>query len=129
MKLTTFLAGIALISGLTACAGDYEKPDISQRLLDMGLEMGEANSRIPRYRVNGWTSIDEYYLIITAGVNDRYLVELTTPCQGLTGAFYVGFSTPDFGLDRFDNIIVRGIDRRPEVCRIRDITRLYPIDE
>ena len=129
MKLTAFCAGMALISGLVGCAGDYERPDISERLLDMGLEIGESNSRIPRYRVNGWTSIDENYLIITAGVNDRYLVELATPCQGLIGAFYVGFSTPDFGLDRFDNIIVRGIDRRQEICRIRDITRLYSIDE
>ena len=129
MKLLAYLTGMVLISSLTACASDYERPDISERLLDMGLEIGEPNSRIPRFRVNGWTSIDENYLIITAGVNDRYLVELATPCQGLTGAFYVGFSTPSFGLDRFDNIIVRGIDRRPETCRIRDITRLYPIDE
>jgi hypothetical protein len=61
-------------------------------------------------------------------VNDKYLIELSTPCLGLTGAFYVGFSTPDFGVDRFDNIIVRGIDRRREICPIQDIVHLYEID-
>lgn len=128
MKLLSILMAATLILAFTSCATDYERPEIRERLLDMGLEMGEANSRIPRYRVNGWTSIDERYLIITAGVNDKYLVELSTPCLGLTGAFFVGFSTPDFGVDRFDNIIVRGVDRRREVCPIRDITRLYEID-
>ncbi len=124
------IAGYLLLGLLfTGCAGDYERPDIRDQLLDRGLEMGEANARIPRYRVNGWSSIDENYLIITAGVNDRYLIELSTPCQGLTGAFSIGFTTPNFGLDRFDRIVVRGIDRRREVCSIQDIVRLYPIDE
>lgn len=129
MKSTTLLAGLILALSLAGCASDYERPAIRTRLLDMGLEMGESNSRIPRFRVNGWTSLDERHLIVTAGVNDRYLIELATPCQGLVGAFFVGFTTPDFGLDRFDNIVVRGIDRRREVCRIQDITRLYAIDQ
>jgi len=128
MKLFSCFTGLALTLILASCASDYQRPEIRERLLDMGLEMGETNSRIPRYRVNGWTSIDEHYLIVTAGVNDKYLVELSTPCLGLTGAFFVGFSTPDFGVDRFDNIIVRGIDQRREICPIQDITRLYEID-
>lgn len=125
MKLHLYIAGLALV--LTGCASDYQPVDIREHLLDMGLEMGESNSRIPRHRVNGWTSIDETFLIVTAGVNNKYLVELSSPCLGLNGAFYVGFSTPDFGIDRFDNLIVRGIDRRREICPIQDITRLYPI--
>ena len=128
MKLLSSITGLAFSIALAGCASDYDRPDIRERLLDMGLEMGETNSRIPRYRVNGWTSIDEYHLIVTAGVNDKYLVELATPCLGLIGAFFVGFSTPDFGIDRFDNIIVRGVDRRREACPIQDITRLYQID-
>jgi len=128
MKFLSQFTGLALTLVMAGCASDYQRPDIRERLLDRGLEMGETNSRIPRYRVNGWTSIDERFLIVTAGVNDQYLVELATPCLGLTGAFYVGFSTPDFGVDRFDNIVVRGMDRRREVCPIQDITRLYEID-
>ncbi|MCB1671367.1 MAG: DUF6491 family protein [Gammaproteobacteria bacterium] len=129
MKPMILLATLTLTMILAGCAGDYERPDIRERLLGMGLEMGESDVNIPRYRVNGWNSIDDYNLIITAGVNDRYLVELGTPCQGLRSAFYVGFTTPDFGLGRFDNILVRGMDRRPERCPITNITRLYPIDE
>jgi hypothetical protein len=128
MKVLLSIVGLTAGLSLAGCASDVERPDIRERLLDMGLEIGESNSRIPRRRVNGWTSIDERYLIVTAGVNDKYLVELSTPCLGLSGAFYVGFSTPDFGVDRFDNIIVRGIDRRRESCPIQDITRLYEID-
>ncbi len=127
MRLILFVL-VTLITTLAGCAGNSERPEIRERLLSMGLEMGESGVDIPRYRVNSWTSIDDANLIITAGVNDRYLVQLTTPCQGLRGAIYIGFSTPTFGLDRFASIIVRGLDRRPERCSIQDIIRLYPID-
>ena len=119
-------ASIALL--LAGCASNSPQPTVQERLMDMGLELVGSNSRIPRPRVNGWSSVDDRHLVVTAGVNDKYLVELSTPCLGLEGAFNVGFRTPDFGLDRFDDIIVRGIDSRPERCPIRNITRLYPID-
>ena len=128
MKLLGRITELVLIILLASCATDTQRPDIRERLLEMNFEMGESNSRIPSHRVNGWTSIDENYLIVTSGVNDKYLIELFSPCFGLTSAFYIGFTTPNFGINRFDNLIVRGIDRRRETCPIRDITRLYEID-
>jgi hypothetical protein len=127
MKAITLLIGSVLSISLAGCASTPPR-NIQDRLLDLGLELGESNQRIPRYRINGWSAIDDRNLVVTAGVNDKYLVELSTPCLGLAGAFFVGFTTPSFGLDRFDNIVVRGVDRRLERCPIEDITRLYPID-
>lgn len=127
LKLLT-IGSLALALLLAGCASSGEPPEIRQRLLDMGLEAGENNSRIPSYRINGWQSLDDTNLIVTAGVNDRYLVRLSMPCFGLQGAFFIGFTTPAFGLDRFDSVVVRGPGGRRELCPIDDIIRLYPID-
>ncbi|MFM1897057.1 MAG: hypothetical protein RLZZ385_2131 [Pseudomonadota bacterium] len=117
------------ITWLAGCASDGERPSLEQRLAEMGYEQGEGNARIPSYRVNGWTSVDDRNLIITAGVNDKYLVKLFTPCFNLPSAFYIGFTTPTGRLDRFESIIVRSPGIGREVCRIEDIVRLYPVGD
>jgi len=60
-------------------------------------------------------------------VNDKYLIRLFAPCLGLDSAFFIGFSTPMARLDRFDNIIVRSIERGREVCKIQDIIKLEKV--
>lgn len=109
---------------LNACASGTPRPTVDERLLAMGLERGEGNQRIPRYRINGWTAIDDYNLVITAGVNDRYLVTLRSPCFNLNNVFAIGFTTPTGGLDRFESIIVRQPGRGREYCPISDIVGL-----
>jgi hypothetical protein len=112
---------------VTSCANVAERPSLEQRLTDMGLEVSETSSGIPRYRVNGWIPIDDLNLIITAGVDDKYLVRLSSPCLGLDGAFQIGFTTPTGRLDRFESILVRGPGLRRERCGIRDISNLVRI--
>ena len=121
-------AGLALAMALmVACASQTDRPDLEQILARMGYEQGENNARIPGYQVNGWSSVDDSNLIITAGVNDKYLVKLFSPCFDLGSAFYVGFTTPTGRLDRFESILVRSPGRGLERCRIDDIVRLYPV--
>ncbi|MBL4821275.1 MAG: hypothetical protein JKY98_09865 [Gammaproteobacteria bacterium] len=129
MGIMRYLFILLVTVTLITCTSTGVRKSVAERLLEKGLELGESNSRIPRYRVNGWSSLDDRNLIITAGVNDKYLVRFHTDCFGLTSAFYIGFTTPTTGLDRFSRIIVRGPGRRKELCNIEDIVRLHPIEE
>lgn len=128
MRLIKYTLALLIAATLAACAGTGERQGIEDRLLEMGYELGEADSRIPRYRVNGWRSIDSEYLIITAGVNDNYLVKLRSPCFYLPSAFSIGFTTPMSSLDRFSSIVVRSTGRGRERCDIEDIVQLNPIN-
>jgi hypothetical protein len=128
MKSAGLICNLVLVTALAACAGSTDRTSIEERLLDRDLELGEGNQRIPRYRVNSWSSIDDEYLIVTAGVRDQYLVQLRTPCFNLSSAFSIGFTTPMNQLDRFARIVVRGPGRGREYCDIQDIIRLHPID-
>ena len=121
------LIGLLLAVIVSSCTSSSERASVEQRLRGMGLQIGEGDSRIPRYSVNGWTLLDERNLIITSGVNDKYLVRLFSPCLGLDGAFYIGFTTPIGGLSRFDNIIVRSPMWGRERCNIQDIFHLEQI--
>ncbi len=126
---TSFLFSLLVTIIFTSCSNTSARPSLDQRLTDMGLQLGEGNSRIPRYRVNGWTEVDDRNLIISAGVKDKYLVQLSAPCLGLDGAFNIGFTTPTGRLDRFDNIIVRSLGIGREICSIQDIFQLQAIDD
>jgi hypothetical protein len=127
MKQAISLFVIFLAITLTACASNVELGNIEDRLLEMGLELGETNSRIPRYRVNGWSSLDDENLLITVGVNDKYLIRLRSMCFNLSSAFFVGFTTPMNSVDRFSRLVIRGPGRGREFCDIEDIVRLYPV--
>lgn len=93
-------------------------------LTEMEMQRAENISRISNYRINGWRSIDDSSLIITAGLKEYYLVTLLGPCFGLRDAFSIGYTTTAGSLDRFESILVEGPGSRMEFCRINNITRL-----
>lgn len=112
-----------------ACATPAESVNVSDRLMELGYFIGEENQRVPSHRINGWNRIDDRNLIIRAGVQDRYLVELAGPCFGLNSAFRVGFTTPGrlSRVDRFEDIVVRSPGLGVERCPIRNIYTLLPL--
>ena len=119
--------GLCISVFLSACVSDYQAPSLEESLVEMGYALGEGNNRIPRYKINGWSVVDDSNLIITTGVNDRYLIRLNFPCTNLRSAFFIGITTPSGRLDRFESIVVRGPGRIRERCGIDDIVRLYPL--
>jgi len=98
MKTLQLLFGLLLILIFTTCSSAVEQPSVNQRLTAMGLQLGEGNMRIPGYRINDWTRVDDRKLVITSGVNDKYLVRLHATCINLDSAFSIGFTTPTGGL-------------------------------
>ena len=129
MRPVISLGVLLLTLFLTACTSSSVQPTIDERLQAMGLERGEGNQSIPRYRINGWSSLDDRHLVITAGVNDRYLIELQFPCLNLNNSFSIGFTTPTGRLDRFEDIIVRHPGMGRDRCAIQDIIELHPVGE
>ena len=74
--LVKMIFASVVIMALVACASNSEQSPLDERLADMGYLINAADQRIPRYRVNGWTRVDDRNLIISSGVHDHYLVEL-----------------------------------------------------
>lgn len=129
-RATLSILLMALLSG--GCAGtgggaerEAARADrIYRALTDMGLVRGEPVRRVANFRIDGWNDIDDRTLVLTAGVRDRYLVELMAPCQGLASSFGIGLASDTGSLMATDAILVRGLGRNPERCAIRAIWAL-----
>jgi len=112
-----------LLAGCAAPAGNQLTVDESLEL--QGLVRGEGDVRIPSYRITGWNQVNDRNLVVTVGVNDKYLVELRGPCPELEYAFSIGFTiTPINRLDRFGDIILRGPGGSREYCPIANVWAL-----
>jgi hypothetical protein len=110
---------------LTACATPQPDPERWKvRLAELGFVVAEPVQRIRNFRVNGWVDLDRSHVILEAGVNERYLVTLRTPCDGVRNAVALGFSTTAGSVTRFDQLRVRGPGNSLETCWIESIHRL-----
>lgn len=121
--LKAVMAVLALT--LTACASTGERASVNERLAVMGLQRaGQDSAAIPRYRINGWTYLDDENIVITAGVNDRYLLELQRGCFDLRNSFSIAFQTATSRVDRFGRIVYRSRIAGRQTCRILNIVAL-----
>lgn len=90
----------------------------------MQVTLGEEQRSISNFTINGFKPINENSLVVTSGVNDHYLINLTTPCLGLPWAFGLRVDGLTSNIRSFDNIIVNDLSGRPERCQISSIYRL-----
>jgi hypothetical protein len=117
MKLTHSIFALAIMAlGLAACATEpRETMSLADRLATRNYLLGEEVKRIRDYRINGWNHVDDYHVIITAGVRDEYLVALRNRCPELRSATHLAFSTTAGSLTEFDKLMVStpggGVDR------------------
>ncbi|MBT8062122.1 MAG: hypothetical protein HKO64_00265 [Xanthomonadales bacterium] len=88
---------------------------------------GPAN-RISNFRLSGWNYVDDYHVILTAGVRDHYLVTLRSYCYNLDGAFRIGFTSTIGSLTTSDVLLVESPGGRADRCTIRSIDRLSRIE-
>lgn len=121
----TFAVAALLMPWLLACQVTPGTPKTVEEILaEQGFQRGESITRIVNYRINGWRHVDEFNLIVEAGLNDYNLIALLDPCPGLDSAIFIGYTTTAGSLDRFDRIVVEGPGRYREFCRIQNIYRL-----
>jgi len=124
MRIVKFAFVVAVLS-LTACAASSERASVEERLAELGLQRaGQDSAAIPRYRINGWTYLNDEHIVITAGVNDRYLLELQRGCFDLRSSFSIAFQTATSRVDRFGRIVYRSRIAGTQTCRILNIVEL-----
>ena len=117
-----------LLFAAAACS-TVEEPPIDEQLAELGYVISAGNERIPNIRIRGWSEINDRNLIVSAGMQDKYLIELRSNCINLQGAFSVAFSSNNrvARIDKFESLYVRGPGRRVERCNIRNIYRLIAV--
>jgi len=123
------LFGLTL--GLGACQapgpGSYganEQREIDAALDRMEVRLGEEQRSISNFTVNGFRPINESNVVVTSGVNDHYLINLTIPCLGLPYAFTMRVDSRTSNITSFDDLIVNDLSGQPERCQISKIYRL-----
>jgi hypothetical protein len=94
---------------------------IEEQLSKKGYRIEKKVSQIRDYRLNGWSSVDRFNVIIIAGVSRHYLITLRRPCDGLRSAGGVAFSTTSGNLTDKDRLMYRPTPSILEYCPIRDI--------
>ncbi|MDX1460556.1 MAG: DUF6491 family protein [Xanthomonadales bacterium] len=135
VKFLTPWALIALLVSACATTQDddlslkaRDKPSLGDLLKARNLVVEGPVNRIPGFRLNSWQYLDDYHVIITSGVRDRYLVTLRTYCFHLDSAIRIGFTSSVGSLTSADSLLVSGPGGSVERCSIRSIDRLRRTD-
>jgi hypothetical protein len=127
---TKLLMAVAALL-LAACAGRPDGPEhlnLEQKLAERYYVMGPAVDRIRNYRLSGWNYVDNYHVIMKAGVRDHYLITLRNHCPDLSMATSIAFTTTVGSLTTADALLVDGSGQMLDRCYIRYIDRLERIE-
>ena len=118
--------------GLIGCqasdstSANSDMRDLNAALEDMEVRIGEEQRSISNFTLNGFRAINETSLVITSGVNDRYLLNLTSPCFGLPYATGVRIESRTNNIMTFDNVVVEDLSGQPELCQI---SKIYALED
>lgn len=122
---------LALAAALSACASAPQGPaplNLDQALAERHYLMGPGVDRIRNYQLSGWNYVDNYHVIMRAGVRDEYLITLRSFCPDLSTATSIGFTTTVGSVTTSDALLVRGPGSILDRCHIRYINRLEKIE-
>lgn len=106
-----------------------EQQALEQKLTKFGYEPGAAVDDIQGYKLDGWNYLDRRHVMIHTGPSERYLVTLMVPCQDLSTAENIGFSTTATKLSKFDKLVVRGSGGMKQDCPISELRKLTKIEK
>ena len=126
MKSTALLLASALC--LTACATAEEREAVAlAKAEEIAAKRGEEVNRLCfTQNINGWRAVDDDAVVVTKGVNDKFLLELAGPCDAENAFLSIGLKT--FGgsscLSRGDRLVTD--ERIANRCRI---TKIYEWNE
>lgn len=122
VPLSTFIPGILTLFMLAGCATKSpESIPLEERLAKRGYSIGEPVKQIRDYRINSWSGVDRYNVILNVGASKTYLVTVRSPCEGLRSAEHLAFSTTVGELTDKDKLVVRSPGRYLEHCFIDTI--------
>jgi len=124
-RILSLVALAAVAFALAACAARTGEPtSLADKLATRNYLLGEEVDGIRNYRINGWSHLDDYNVIINAGVRDEYLVALRNRCPELRSATHLAFSTTTGSLTEFDKLMVTEPGGMVMHCYISGIYKL-----
>ena len=126
LKTAVVLALAALVS---ACAGSAEKPLLSveeSTVIEGYSLIGPVNS-IRNFRINGWSHVDDKFIIVSAGVRDHYLIGFRNSCRETGSAMNIAFTNTAGSITKADKVIVKAPGGFTDTCFIRTITKLEKV--
>lgn len=110
---------------LAACASSpsSQPKSLDDKLAERGYKQGGAVERIVNWNIDGWSYIDDEHVVFSAGPARDYLVTVLVPCNGLSSANTIGFSSTINAVTKFDKLVVRNSGFTDQ-CQIRELHEL-----
>lgn len=120
---------LALAAVLSACAQTEKEPMLSvdEAIVLKGYKVVGPVKSIRNFRINGWSHVDDKFIIVSAGVRDHYLVGLRNRCPETRSAMNIGFSNIAGSITRADKVIVIAPGGYTDTCFIDSITQLEKV--
>ena len=115
------------LTGLLAACGTAEKKPLlstDEALVLKGYNVVGPVKSIPNFRLNGWSYVNDEFIIVTAGVRDHYLLGFRFRCPETASAMNIGIDHMVGSVTRSDKVIVRAPGGYTDTCFIDTITRL-----
>jgi len=124
------LLSTSLVSVLFACAGNPSDPvSLTEQLALKNFRIGPPVSTVRNYRINGWSSVNARFIIITTGVSNNYLIGFMNNCSETRSATSIVFSNTAGRLTTADKMLVRSAGGFTDTCFINSITQLEKIEK
>jgi len=102
-----FAPALAVIGLITACATTPSDQPRGAAKFAEDPRLGEKVDEICfKRQIDGFTHTDRDTIVVSAGLNDDYLLEVRGPCLNLRHALSVAIDAPLSCVTRFDSIIV-----------------------
>ena len=116
------ISQLALVFVFTACSNQPpESIPIEEQLSKKGYRIDQQVNRVTNYRLNGWSSVDRFNVIINVGASTKYLITFRPACDGLRGAGGLAFSTTYGDLTDRDQLVIRPTANVNQYCPIHEI--------
>jgi hypothetical protein len=132
--ITRIVIAVTFGSALFACTTHEKKPTTLEDILKFeealelkNYQLGEPENSINNFRINGWSYVDEYHIIVNTGVRDDYLIRFHSRCNETRYASNLAFTDTAGRLTTSDRFIVKGSGGFDETCYVETITHLVKV--
>jgi hypothetical protein len=113
---------LVLVFVFTACSSQRpESIPIEEQLSEKGYRIEQQVTQVRDYRINGWSYVDRFNVIIYFGPSTHYLITLRRPCDGLRSAGGLAVSATNRNLTDKDQLMFRPTPAIVEYCSISKI--------
>jgi hypothetical protein len=117
-------SGAPAVVGSRAGGAPEGEAHLSKRLDELGYSDKTEIKRLSNYRLNGWSYVDKYHVIINSGPSKNHLIQFKRACYDLRHADTIGFKTSMGSVARGDRMIVRSMGDNVGDCWIDAIYQL-----